>query len=48
MLKNLKEVLEDALDNTNLFYVLWAVCLLLVSPTLYFILCLSNLIPVVW
>ena len=35
MLKNLKEVLEDALDNTNLFYVLWAVCLILVSPTLY-------------
>lgn len=35
MLKNFKEVLEDALDNTNLFYILWAVCILLGSPTLY-------------
>lgn len=34
MLKNLKEVLEDVLDNTNLLYILWAVCLFLVSPTL--------------
>ena len=34
MLKNFKEVLEDALDNTKLFYILWAVCLVLVSPTL--------------
>lgn len=35
MLKNLKEVLEDVLDNTELLYILWAVCLFLVSPTLY-------------
>lgn len=35
MLKNLKEVLEDTLDNTKLFYILWAVCLFLVSPTLF-------------
>lgn len=35
MLKNLKEVLEDVLDNTKLLYILWAVCLFLVSPTLY-------------
>lgn len=35
MLKNLKEVLEDVLDNTKLFYILWAVCYILVSPTLY-------------
>lgn len=34
MLKNFKELLEDALDNTKLFYILWAVCLVLVSPTL--------------
>ena len=34
MLKNLKEVLEDALDNSKLLYILWAVCLVLVSPTL--------------
>ena len=44
MLKNLKEVLEDALDNTKLFYILWAVCLLLVSPTLY--LALDGLIGI--
>lgn len=44
MFKNLKEVLEDALDNTSLFYILWAVCLLLVSPTLY--LALDGLIGI--
>lgn len=44
MFKNLKEVLEDALDNTKLFYILWAVCLLLVSPTLY--LALDGLIGI--
>ena len=44
MLKSLKEVLEDALDNTTLFYILWAVCLLLVSPTLY--LALDGLIGI--
>lgn len=35
MLRNFKEVLEDVLDSTTLFYILWAVCLILVSPTLY-------------
>ena len=44
MFKNLKEVLEDTLDNTNLLYILWAVCLLLVSPTLY--LALDGLIGI--
>lgn len=44
MLKSLKEVLEDTLDNTNLFYILWAVCLVLVSPTLY--LALDGLIGI--
>ena len=44
MLKNLKEVLEDTLDNTKLFYILWAVCLVLVYPTLN--LALSGLISI--
>ena len=44
MFKNLKEVLEDTLDNTRLFYILWAVCLILVSPTLY--LALNGLIGI--
>lgn len=44
MFKNLKEVLGDTLDNTNLFYILWAVFLLLVSPTLY--LALDGLIGI--
>ena len=44
MLKNLKEVIEDTLNNTKLFYILWAVCLILVSPTLN--LALSGLIGI--
>ena len=44
MLKNLKEVLEDILDNTKLFYILWGVCLVLVYPTLN--LALSGLIGI--
>ena len=35
MVSNFKELLDDALDSSNLFYILWGVCLFLVSPTLY-------------
>ena len=35
MVSNFKELLKDVLDSSNLLYILWAVCLLLVSPTLY-------------
>ena len=35
MVSNFKELLKDILDSSNLLYILWGVCLLLVSPTLY-------------
>ena len=35
MVSNFKELLEDILDSSNLFYILWGVCVFLVSPTLY-------------
>lgn len=35
MVSKFKELLEDALDSSNLLYILWGVCVFLVSPTLY-------------